>query len=71
MKFALVNNERQEAQPGLIGNCIYCGNQTIAKCGINHFLDVDNTHKKIIFVFNLLLKTLYKGVNRNADWHPW
>lgn len=25
MKFALVNNERQEAQPGIIGNCICCG----------------------------------------------
>lgn len=33
MKFALVHNERQEAQPGLIGNCICCRNPTIAKCG--------------------------------------
>ena len=33
MKFALVNNERQEAQPGLEGKCLGCGNPMVAKCG--------------------------------------
>ena len=32
MKFALVNGERREAQPKLIGNCPCCGSDMIAKC---------------------------------------
>lgn len=40
MKFALVNSERQEAQPKLIGSCLSCGSPTVARCGeirINHW----------------------------------
>jgi hypothetical protein len=33
MKFALVNGTRQEAQPGLSGACVGCGQTMIAKCG--------------------------------------
>ena len=33
MKYALVNNERQEARPGLDGRCPSCDDSTIAKCG--------------------------------------
>lgn len=33
MKFALVGEQRQEAQPGLSGSCPACGNQMLAKCG--------------------------------------
>ena len=33
MKFALVNKQREEAQPGLTGECISCGHQMTAKCG--------------------------------------
>lgn len=33
MKYALINNERQEPQPGLIGNCQCCNSPVIAKCG--------------------------------------
>lgn len=33
MKYALVNGERQEAQPKLPGKCICCDNPVIAKCG--------------------------------------
>ena len=33
MKFALVNGERQDAQPHLSGNCPFCGQVMIAKCG--------------------------------------
>ena len=33
MKYALVNNERQEAQPGLIGKCEITGLPVLAKCG--------------------------------------
>lgn len=33
MRFALVNNELQEAQPGLSAKCRCCGYPTIAKCG--------------------------------------
>lgn len=33
MKFALVNGERQEAQPNLSGNCPNCDHPMIAKCG--------------------------------------
>ncbi len=33
MKYALVNNKRQEAQPGLTGNCELHGCPVIAKCG--------------------------------------
>lgn len=33
MKFALVNDQRQEAQPRLLGSCIGCGSLMTAKCG--------------------------------------
>jgi competence protein CoiA len=33
MKYALVNNERQEPKPGLIGKCQCCNSAVIAKCG--------------------------------------
>ena len=33
MKFALVNEQRQEAQPNLSGRCPACGSLMIAKCG--------------------------------------
>lgn len=33
MKYALVNDEPQEAQPNLTGLCNCCGSPTIAKCG--------------------------------------
>jgi competence protein CoiA len=33
VKFAVVDGERQEAQPGLSGECPGCGNAMIAKCG--------------------------------------
>lgn len=33
MKFSLVNGERREAEKGLLGSCIGCGQQMIAKCG--------------------------------------
>lgn len=33
MKYALVNDERQEAQTGLSGKCTCCGHPTVAKCG--------------------------------------
>jgi hypothetical protein len=33
MKFALVNGEREEAQPNLSGECPNCGSPTVAKCG--------------------------------------
>jgi hypothetical protein len=33
MKFALVNGQRQEAQPQLSGKCPGCGSPMIAKCG--------------------------------------
>lgn len=33
MKFALVNNERQEAQPSLEGRCLGCGSPMLARCG--------------------------------------
>ena len=33
MKFAVVNARRQEAQPGLRGECQGCGELVIAKCG--------------------------------------
>ena len=32
-KFAVVEEERQEAQPGLSGKCPFCGDAMIAKCG--------------------------------------
>lgn len=40
MKFALVNNERREAESKLVGQCIGCGNPVLARCGerrINHW----------------------------------
>lgn len=33
MKYAIVNNELQEAQPGLSGKCPCCDSPVIAKCG--------------------------------------
>lgn len=33
MKFALVNGQRQEAQPNLSGECPFCGSPMVAKCG--------------------------------------
>ncbi len=33
MKFALANEAKTEAQPGLKGNCIFCQSATISKCG--------------------------------------
>lgn len=33
MKFALVNGERREAEPGLTGACLLCERPTVAKCG--------------------------------------
>lgn len=33
MKYAIVNNELQEAQPGLSGTCPCCDSPVIAKCG--------------------------------------
>ena len=33
MKFALINGQRQEAQPGLSGECPGCGHPMTAKCG--------------------------------------
>lgn len=33
MKYALINGERQEAQPGLIGKCQCCDSPVTAKCG--------------------------------------
>ena len=33
MKFALVNGEKAEAQPGLRGTCSHCQSDTIAHCG--------------------------------------
>lgn len=33
MKYALVNDKRQEAQSGLSGKCPCCGFPTVAKCG--------------------------------------
>lgn len=33
MKYALVNGEKAEAQPGLRGVCPHCQSETIAKCG--------------------------------------
>jgi hypothetical protein len=34
MKYALVNGERQEAQPGLTGKCELHGCPVIVKCGL-------------------------------------
>ena len=33
MKFALVNGQRQEAQPNLLGKCPICDHPMVAKCG--------------------------------------
>ena len=33
MKFALVNEQRQESQPNLIGECPNCGKPMISRCG--------------------------------------
>lgn len=33
MKFALLNGQRQEAQPSLSGECPACGHPMVAKCG--------------------------------------
>ena len=40
MKFALINEQRREAQPGLSGICPVCRNPVVAKCGdirVNHW----------------------------------
>jgi len=33
MRYALVNDERREAAPGLVGRCPGCSHLTVAKCG--------------------------------------
>jgi len=33
MKFALINRQRQEAQPNLSGECLGCGMPMVARCG--------------------------------------
>lgn len=33
MKFAMMNGERQEPQPGLVARCPGCGQEVIARCG--------------------------------------
>jgi competence protein CoiA len=33
MKYALVNRQRQEAHPNLLGQCVFCGDPMVAKCG--------------------------------------
>ncbi|RUV66122.1 competence protein, partial [Mesorhizobium sp. M5C.F.Cr.IN.023.01.1.1] len=33
MRYALVNDERREAEPGVAGTCPGCGQPMIAKCG--------------------------------------
>lgn len=33
MKYALINGEKAEAQPGLRGACVYCQSDMIGKCG--------------------------------------
>ena len=33
MKYALVNQQRQEPEPSLLGNCPACGQRMVAKCG--------------------------------------
>ena len=33
MKFAIIDNQRVEARPGLVGRCIGCEQPTVAKCG--------------------------------------
>ncbi len=33
MRYALVDDERQEAEPGLSGKCECCGDSIVAKCG--------------------------------------
>jgi hypothetical protein len=33
MKFAIVEGERREAEPGLSATCVGCGKATVAKCG--------------------------------------
>ena len=33
MKYAIVGGQRHEAQPGMRGNCLVCGAESIAKCG--------------------------------------
>lgn len=44
-KFALVNGDRTEAQPGLRGTCAFCQSEMIAKCGpvrIRHWAHKSN-----------------------------
>jgi competence protein CoiA len=33
MKYALINEQRREAQPSLLGKCLACGHPMVAKCG--------------------------------------
>jgi len=47
MKFALVNGQRQEAQPSLSGECSVCGKPVIARCGevrIRHWAHKGGRH---------------------------
>jgi hypothetical protein len=40
MKYALIDGQRQEAQPNLKGVCVGCGSPTLARCGeirVNHW----------------------------------
>ena len=47
MKYAIVNNERVEAQKGMKGNCPVCNKPVIARCGefkINHWAHTKSAH---------------------------
>ena len=48
MRFALVDDKREEARPGLEGLCPYCRQKVIAKCGdlrIHHWAHYNNRRK--------------------------
>ena len=47
MKYAIVNNERVEAQKGMKGNCPVCNKPVIARCGefkVNHWAHTKSAH---------------------------
>jgi len=47
MKLALVKRERREAQPKLVGQCLCCGSEMIAKCGdvyVHHWAHKSRQH---------------------------
>ena len=47
MKFALVNEQRQEAQPNLSGECPGCGSPMVARCGevrVRHWAHKSGCH---------------------------